>query len=70
MHEKAFDARPELKNLLAGEGKAAIEADFTGTRTGEFAGAGAYRPGGPRPLLRYLRPARRSDQHPLASTCL
>lgn len=38
MHEKAFDARPELKNLLVDEGKAAIEADFTGTRTGEFAG--------------------------------
>ena len=38
MHEKAFDARPELKNLLVDEGKAAIEADFTGTHTGEFAG--------------------------------
>jgi len=38
MHEKAFDARPELKNLLVDEGKAAIEADFAGTHTGEFAG--------------------------------
>ena len=38
MHEKAFDARPELKNLLVDEGKAAIEADFVGTHTGEFAG--------------------------------
>ncbi len=38
MHETAFDARPELKNLLVDEGKAAIEADFTGTHTGEFAG--------------------------------
>jgi len=38
MHEQAFDARPELKNLLVDEGKAAIEADFTGTHTGEFAG--------------------------------
>jgi len=38
MHEKAFDARPELKSLLVDEGKAAIEADFIGTHTGEFAG--------------------------------
>ncbi len=38
MHEMAFDARPELKNLLVDEGKAAIEADFVGTHTGEFAG--------------------------------
>ena len=28
----------ELKNLLVDEGKAAIEADFVGTHTGEFAG--------------------------------
>jgi predicted ester cyclase len=40
VHENAFDARVELKNLLAGEGKAAIEADFAGTHTGEFAGIG------------------------------
>ena len=38
MHEMAFDARPELKNLLVDEGKAAIEADFVGTHTGEFGG--------------------------------
>jgi predicted ester cyclase len=38
VHEGAFDARPELKNLLVDEGKAAIEADFVGTHTGEFAG--------------------------------
>jgi predicted ester cyclase len=37
-HEVAFDARMELKNLLTGEGKASIEADFAGTHTGEFAG--------------------------------
>jgi predicted ester cyclase len=37
-HEKAFDARPELKNLLVDEDKAAIEADFAGTHAGEFAG--------------------------------
>ena len=28
VHENAFDARPELKNLLVDTGKAAIEADF------------------------------------------
>jgi hypothetical protein len=28
VHEGAFDARMELKNLLADDGKAAIEADF------------------------------------------
>ena len=38
IHEGAFDARPELKNLLVDEGKAAIEADFVGIHTGEFAG--------------------------------
>jgi predicted ester cyclase len=38
VHEGAFDARPELKNLLADTGKAAIEADFVGTHRSEFAG--------------------------------
>jgi len=38
IHEGAFDARPEIKNLLVDEGRAAIEADFVGTHTGEFAG--------------------------------
>jgi steroid delta-isomerase-like uncharacterized protein len=38
VHQGAFDARMELKNLLVDEGKAAIEADFAGTHTGEFAG--------------------------------
>ena len=38
MHENAFDARAELKDLLVDEGKAAIEADFVGTHTGELAG--------------------------------
>jgi predicted ester cyclase len=38
VHEGAFDARPEVKNLLVDEGRAAIEADFAGTHTGEFAG--------------------------------
>jgi predicted ester cyclase len=38
IHQQAFDARPELKNLLVDGNKAAIEADFAGTHTGEFAG--------------------------------
>jgi predicted ester cyclase len=38
VHEIAFDARPEVKSLLVGDGRAAIEADFAGTHTGEFAG--------------------------------
>ena len=38
IHEGAFDARPELKNLLTDDGKAAIEADFVGTHSSEFAG--------------------------------
>jgi predicted ester cyclase len=37
VHEGAFDAQMELKNLLTEPGKAAIEADFAGTHTGEFA---------------------------------
>src|SRR5215210_2074787 len=41
MHEVAFDARPELKNLLVDEGKAALEADFVGVHIGEFAGVPA-----------------------------
>ena len=38
VHEGAFDARPEVKTLITGNGRAAIEADFVGTHTGEFAG--------------------------------
>jgi predicted ester cyclase len=38
VHEMAFDAKPELKNLIVDTGKAAIEADFVGTHIGEFAG--------------------------------
>jgi predicted ester cyclase len=41
VHEGAFDARPELKNLLTDEGSAAIEADFVGTHSGEFGGLAA-----------------------------
>ena len=38
VHQGAFDARMELKNLLVDAGKAAIEADFAGTHVAEFAG--------------------------------
>jgi len=38
LHEQMFDARPELTNLIVGEGTAAVEAVFVGTHTGEFAG--------------------------------
>ncbi len=38
LHEQTFDARPELTNLIVGEGTAAVEAIFVGTHTGEFAG--------------------------------
>ena len=41
MHEVAFDARPELKNMLVDDGKVAIEADFVGVHIGEFAGIAA-----------------------------
>ena len=38
MHTQAFDARPEVTNRLVDDGKAAVEAVFVGTHTGEFAG--------------------------------
>ena len=38
LHETAFDAKPEIINLLADEHGAAAEAVFVGTHTGEFAG--------------------------------
>src|SRR5262245_45447980 len=38
LHEIAFDAHPELSNLLADEHAAALEATFVGTHIGEFAG--------------------------------
>ena len=38
MHTHAFDARPKVKTLVAGDGPAALEADFVGTHTGEFLG--------------------------------
>ena len=41
LHQIAFDAHPELTNLLVDGHKAAIEADFVGTHTAEFAGIAA-----------------------------
>lgn len=41
LHRSAFDAHAELKNLVVDDRKAAIEADFAGTHTGEFAGVQA-----------------------------
>ena len=38
MHTQAFDAHPKVKNLVVGDGQAALEADFVGTHTGEFLG--------------------------------
>jgi steroid delta-isomerase-like uncharacterized protein len=38
LHEQMFDARPEVTNLIVGEGTAAGEFVFVGTHTGEFAG--------------------------------
>jgi predicted ester cyclase len=37
-HTKLFDARPEVKTLVVGDGVASLEADFVGTHTGDFAG--------------------------------
>src|SRR5215212_3214770 len=34
LHQQTFDARPEITNLIVGEGTAAVEAIFIGTHTG------------------------------------
>jgi predicted ester cyclase len=41
LHETAFDARPELTNMVVDDDGAAVEAVFVGTHTGEFAGVSA-----------------------------
>jgi predicted ester cyclase len=41
MHQQAFEARPEIKNVVVGDGRAAVEFDFVGKHTGEFAGMAA-----------------------------
>ena len=41
LHQQAFEARPELKNMFVADGKAAAELDFVGRHTGEFGGIAA-----------------------------
>lgn len=41
LHTQAFDAHPELRNLVVGDGGACLEADLVGTHTGDFAGVPA-----------------------------
>ena len=41
LHEVAFDARPEISNVLVDEHGAAAELTFVGTHTGEFSGIAA-----------------------------
>jgi predicted ester cyclase len=41
LHTVAFDASPELKNMIVGEGQAAAEFDFVGKHVGEFGGMAA-----------------------------
>ena len=38
LHQEQFDAAPEIKMAIVGAGTAALELDFVGTHTGEFAG--------------------------------
>ena len=38
IHTQAFQAQPELVNLLTGDGTAMLEAVFIGTHVGDFAG--------------------------------
>ncbi len=38
LHQVTFDARPEVANLVIGDGNAAGEFVFIGTHTGEFSG--------------------------------
>lgn len=38
LHTQIFDARPEVRSILAADGAACLEADFVGTHIAEFAG--------------------------------
>ena len=38
LHKELFDARPEVRSVGIADGLAALEADFVGVHTGEFAG--------------------------------
>jgi predicted ester cyclase len=41
LHEVAFDAKPEIANIMVDESGAPLEARFVGRHVGEFAGVGA-----------------------------
>jgi predicted ester cyclase len=41
LHTELFDARPEIRSVAIADGLAALEADFVGVHTGEFAGIAA-----------------------------
>ena len=41
LHQQAFEARPELKNMFVADGNATAEADFVGKHIGEFGGMAA-----------------------------
>ena len=41
LHQEAFEARPELKNMFVADANATAEADFVGTHIGEFGGMAA-----------------------------
>jgi predicted ester cyclase len=41
MHQRFFDASPELRSLVCGDGVAAVEAVFVGRHVADFAGVPA-----------------------------
>ena len=41
LHREAFEASPELKNMIVGDGQAVGEFDFVGKHVGEFGGIAA-----------------------------
>jgi predicted ester cyclase len=41
LHKQLFDAKPEVRSVAISDGLAALEADFVGVHTGEFAGIAA-----------------------------
>jgi steroid delta-isomerase-like uncharacterized protein len=41
LHTQAFDAQPKVRAVIAGDNQAALEADFIGSHTGDFAGIAA-----------------------------
>jgi len=41
LHQQAFEARPELKNMIIGDDRAAVEVDFVAKHVGEFGGIAA-----------------------------